>query len=183
MGNYYYLVPTLPMLRMDMSDYMTFNEFLTRCKGLVSEADYLTLSNATLTGAEVKGNRFLAEFSHFRSMVEKELASQRATRLGIEDERYVNRGEKESKITEEVRKAVSNESPLEAEKIILSLYWDYLEAHVSVGHYFDLTFLISYALRLQILSRLSQFTTEKGNEEFSKAFSTLKAEIFPAGEK
>ncbi len=183
MGNYYYLVPTLPMLRMDMSDYMTFDEFLARCKGLVSEGDYKTLSNATLSGGEVKGNRFLAEFSHFRSMVEKELAAQRAARLSIQDERYVNKGDKESRITEEIRKAVACESPLEAEKIILQLYWDYLETHVSSGHYFDLTFLISYALRLQILSRQSQFTTEKGNEEFSKVFSTLKAEIFPAGEK
>ena len=180
MANYYYLVPTLPMLRRDMSEYMSLEEFLRLCKGKVSASDYKVLSNATLTGGEVGGNSFLKGFSHFRSMVEGELVSQRAQRLHLNESRYINHADKESSITESVRKAVSSDNPLEGEKIILSLYWDYLERHVGCTHIFDLTFLISYALRLQILSRLSSFTEEKGDKEFMRLFDNLKKEIFPS---
>lgn len=179
MGNYYYLVPTLPALKSDMTSYMTMEEFLNLCKGYLSKKDFEILSHATLNGSdEVKGNHFIKEFSHFRSMVDQALIEERAKKLGLNDDIYVNKGEKENRIREIVKKAVYSKDPLEGEKIILNLYWNFLEKETGLGHYFDLTFLISYALRLQILSRLSVFTVEKGNEEFSKLFGTLKEEIF-----
>jgi len=179
MANYYYLIASLPMLRKDQSEYISHEDFLALCKEQVSASDYAVLSQATLTGDEVKGNLFIKGFSHYRSLVQKELAAQRSARLKLNDPRYINNGEKESKITEVIHKAVSSDNPLEGEKLILSLYWDYLESHVGLGHVFDLTFLLSYALRLQILSRISSFTREKGNAEFSRLFSNLKSEIFP----
>lgn len=179
MSSYYYLVPTLPMLRIGMNEYMSLDQFLAICKGKVSEKDYRILSNATLTGEAVDGNPLLRDFSRFRSMVEHEMVAQRAQRLGLKEERYVNKGDKESAITESVRKAVNADNPLEGEKLILSIYWDYLDRHVSSTHLFDLTFLISYALRLQILSRISSFTEEKGEKEFDRLFGNLKKEIFP----
>ena len=179
MGNYYYIVPTLPALKSDMNEYMSLDDFLKLCKGYLSKKDYEILSHATLNGSdEVKGNHFIKEFSHFRSMVDSALIDERAKKLGLNDDEYVNKGEKENRIREVVKKAVYSNDPLESEKLILKLYWDFLEKEIGLGHYFDLTFLISYALRLQILKRLSVFTLEKGNEEFSKLFGTLKEEIF-----
>lgn len=179
MANYYYLIASLPMLRKDQSEYMAYEDFLSLCRDHLSKSDYDVLSNATLTGDEVKGNGFIKGFSHYRSMVEKELAAQRSARLKISDSRYINTGDKETRISETIHRAVTDDNPLEAEKIILSLYWDYLESHAGLNHIFDLTFLLSYALRLQILSRISSFTREKGNAEFSRLFSNLKSEIFP----
>ncbi len=178
MSEYYYLVATLPMLRRDMKEYMSHSEFLSICKGKVSERDYIQLENATLSGTGTCSGAFMKDFTHFRSMVEKELASQRAARLQFQDARYENKGDRESRITERVRKAVSEDNPLEGERIILSLYWDYLEEHVGNGHYFDLTFLLSYSLRLQILSRLSLFDLDRGNAEFERLFGNLRTQIF-----
>lgn len=179
MTSYYYLVPTLPMLRIGMSEYMSMDEFLAKCRNYISKKDYKILSQATLTGEAVKGNPLLRDFSRYRSMVEHEMVAQRAKRLGLKDERYVNKGDKESAIAESVKKAVNADNPLEGERLILSIYWDYLDRHVSSAHLFDLTFLISYALRLQILSRISSFTEEKGEKEFDRLFDNLKKEIFP----
>ena len=64
MGNYYYLVPTLPALKSDMNEYMSLDDFLKLCKGYLSKKDYEILSHATLNGSdEVKGNHFIKEFS------------------------------------------------------------------------------------------------------------------------
>ena len=179
MGNYYYLIPTLPSLRPDMEEYMSLEDFLSLCRGHLSGKDYEILSHATLTGSDdVKGNAFMKEFSRFRSMVDSALIAERAAKLGLRDSCYENRGDRESRIQEAVRKAVRQADPLTGEKLILNLYWEFLENNLGLGHYFDLTFLISYALRLQILSRLSGFTLDKGNAEFAKLFGQLKEEIF-----
>ena len=83
MGNYYYLVPTLPALKSDMNEYMSLDDFLKLCKGYLSKKDYEILSHATLNGSdEVKGNHFIKEFSHFRSMVDSALIDERAKKLG-----------------------------------------------------------------------------------------------------
>ncbi|MBR1938220.1 MAG: DUF2764 family protein [Spirochaetales bacterium] len=178
MSEYYYLVATLPMLRKDMSEYMSHSEFLSLCKDKVTMRDYKMLENATLSGNGTANGKFMKDFTHFRSMVEKELAFQRANKLKIKDAKYENKGDKESKITERIRKAVSEDNPLEGEKIILGLYWDYLEEHIGNGHYFDITFLLGYSLRLQILSRLSLFDLDKGNAEFERLFGNLRTQIF-----
>ena len=179
MANYYYLVPTLPSLRPDMDDYMSLEEFLALCRGHLTKKDYEILSHATLTGSdEVEGNAFMKAFSRFRSMVDSALIAERAAKLGLKDPCYANRGDREGRIQEAVKKAVRSDDPLMGEKLILNLYWGFLENNLGLGHYFDLTFLISYALRLQILSRLSSFTLDKGNAEFAKLFGQLKEEIF-----
>ena len=70
--------------------------------------------------------------------------------------------------------AQSELSPLEGENLILSLYFSFLDRNVRTGHNYDVTFLISYVLKLQLLSRRSSFETQKGKAEFSRLFNTLK---------
>jgi len=180
MANYYYLVSSLPMLRPDSGDYMSFEEFLSICKDKVSKRDYAMLCSASINGSDedASGSKFLRSFVRFRSIVEKSLASARAEKLQIKDERYKNEGERDSAVTDAVRRAVNAESPLEGERIVIALYWAFLDGNVGVGHYFDMDFLLSYALRLQLLKRMSLFTEERGNEEFGKLFGELKKEIF-----
>ena len=55
--------------------------------------------------------------------------------------------------------------PLEIEKEILLLRWNFLEDQ-EMGHFFDLSFLIIYYLKLQILERLFSFDKERGKERF-----------------
>lgn len=179
MAQYYYLVSSLPMLRMDQTSYMDYSEFLSTCKAVMSDSDYAVLSSASLNKINQSNNSFLSGFNKYKNMINYEMAFQRAQNLNLDTDSYKNTEEKETEIIDKVRQAVSNESPLEAEKIILSLYWDYLERKAGL-HTFDLTALLTYALRLQILSRLSLFTEEKGKKEFNELFNNLKKEIFQA---
>ncbi len=171
---YYYLVATLPMLRYEGGLPFDTASFLEQCKSQVSESDYQSLESA-LSGRHAS-HPFLKKWQQFASMVKKELNDQRSTRLGLTEPKYRNDGEKDFRIGEAVRQALSNDNALEAELSLLSLKWNFIE-EISALHFFDVEALLSYAVKLQILERKSLFTKEEGNAEFKRLFSNLQSEI------
>ncbi|HYQ57568.1 MAG TPA: DUF2764 family protein [Draconibacterium sp.] len=58
-------------------------------------------------------------------------------------------------------KAINNGNPLEREKHIMKHLWEELDT-VEAGKTFTLTEVLVYKLKLQILSRLNSFDTERG---------------------
>ncbi len=60
------------------------------------------------------------------------------------------------------------DNPLQAEKYLLELQWQKLDA-LSIGHYADLSALILYKLKLQVLQRLWQFDADIGIEIFKNS--------------
>lgn len=178
MTNYYYLVPSLPSIKSGSDSYMSVETFLSMCRGKITKKDYATLEKVALSDEVVESNSFVKAYTRFRSCVEKELAYQRSLALGIDSDEYRNDGAKDNYISSVVRKAVNELSPLEGEKLILSLYFSFLDRNVKTGHNYDITFLISYVLKLQLLSRRSSFEKQKGKVEFNRLFNTLKKEIF-----
>ena len=63
-------------------------------------------------------------------------------------------------------------------KILLSLYFDYLDRNISFGHEYDITFLISYALKLDLLARRNSFSQDKGRKVFEGLADEIRKEIF-----
>ena len=174
MASYYYLVATLPLLRYDGVSPFDLDSFLEQCKSQVSDRDYQTIESA-LTGRP-SSHPFLQKWQQFASMVQRELNDQRSKKLGLAAPKYRNEGEKEFRIGEAVRQAISNENALDAELSLLELKWKYLEEAVAL-HYFDVEALLAYAVKLQLLERKSLFTKEEGNAEFKRLFSNLQSEI------
>ena len=176
MANYYYFVSSLPSLKLD-NPGMSVDKFLLDAKYQLSSKDYNSLLCAVENRIDKKTSRFVQNYTHFKTMVEKEVNHQRAIKLGLDDSSYINNGDKAAEISDKIKTAM-NSDPLKAENIIINLYWNYLENNVGVGNCFDITYIISYALRLQILSRLTLFSTKKGENEFNDLFNNLKTEIF-----
>ena len=174
MASYYYLVATLPMLRYDGQSPFDTASFLEQCKNQVSARDYQTIASA-LSGRG-SSHPFLKKWQQFASMVKKELNDQRSKKLNLSSPAYRNDGEKEFRIAETVRQALSNANVLEAELSLLALKWNYLD-EISALHYFDVEALLCYAVKLQLLERKSLFTKEEGNAEFKRLFSNLQTEI------
>ncbi|HKL56952.1 MAG TPA: DUF2764 family protein [Sphaerochaeta sp.] len=174
MASYYYLVATLPMLRFDGSCPFSTDSFLEQCRTQVSERDYQTIASALSGRGSL--HPFLKRWQRFSSMVKKELNDQRSKKLSLSSPKYRNDGEKEFRIGEAVRQALSNENALESELSLLALKWNYLD-EISALHYFDVEALLSYAVKLQLLERKSLFTKEEGNAEFKRLFSNLQTEI------
>lgn len=177
MSQYYYLLSSLPMLRFGEKPSVSKAEFLSLCQKHCTATDYKAVLSASINTKEESTLSFMKEFCRFRKMVNTEMASQRAQAMKKNEELYKNKGEKETRISDLVRKAVYNSNPLEGERIILSLYESFFNDRAA-GHYFDLDALLIYALRLDILSRESLFVTEDGNNEFNRLFGNLKQDIF-----
>ncbi len=174
MASYYYLVATLPLLRYESQVPFDTASFLEQCRTQVSERDYRTIASA-LSG-RASSHPFLKKWQQFASMIQKELNDQRSKKLGLSAARYRNDGDKEFRIAETVRQALSNENVLEAELSLLALKWNYLN-EISALHYFDVEALLTYAVKLQLLERKNLFTKEEGNAEFKRLFSNLQTEI------
>ena len=178
MANYYYFVPSLPSIKSDSSSFMTVDDFLALCRTKISKRDYKMLEK-TVNGSDVvHGNDFVTAYTKFRNDVNTELAWQRSQKLGIKSDEYVHKANVPLEVSSAVSRAVNDSDPLEGEKILLSLYFRFLDRNVGFGHQWDLTFLISYALKLQLLAKRSSYSAQKGRAEFDSLFSTLRNEIF-----
>jgi len=75
-------------------------------------------------------------------------------------------------IIEAVSQAQKAADPLEGEKIIDRLRWAKLE-ELGRGQFFNLDFLIVYALQLQILKRLERIDSVHGEHTFNEYCSTV----------
>jgi len=109
-------------------------------------------------------------------MVKKEMADQRSKKLNISGDKYKNTGDKEIRIVESVRNALSAPNALEGELLIMQLYWKYLDDE-SASHVFDLEGLLGFSIKLQLLERKSVFNREDGNKEFISLLSNLQSNI------
>ena len=76
-----------------------------------------------------------------------------------------------------MRKLVDNPNPLEAEKEILALYFDFLDKH-QVASPFSTEALMIYGLKLQIKEKAKGFKRDKGKAEFDRLFANIQKEIF-----
>lgn len=177
MAKYYYLLASLPLLRLGEKPLIDKKEFLRLCSEHCSKSDYKAVLSASLNGKEESNLSFMKAFCKFRRMLNSELSFLRSQALKKNEELYKNNDEKEERISQQLRKAVYSSDPLEGERIILSLYDGFLQDY-SAFHYFDLDALLVYSLRLDILSRESLFSVDEGNAEFSRLFDNLKQDIF-----
>lgn len=174
MASYYYLVATLPSLRYDGKPAYSTAEFLSLCKEQVSDSHYQLISSAFSDTPQ--RNRFLEEYQKFSAMVNGELTEQRSRKLSLSDSQYKNMHDKEARISETVRQALSMEDVLQAELLLLQLHWKFIEELVAL-HTFDIEGLLGYALKLRLLQRKNLFTRDEGNAEFKRLFSNIQTEI------
>ncbi len=174
MASYYYLVSTLPSLRWEDKCPFSCDEFLVMCKGNITKSEY-NIIEETFSGKPTS-SKYVKEWQAFQTMVKKEMADQRSKKLNIAGDKYKNSGDKEYRIVESVRNALSAPNALEGELIIMQLYWKYLDDK-SAGHVFDLEGLLGFSIKLQLLERKSIFDRAEGNKEFTSLLSNLQSNI------
>lgn len=176
MSSYYYLISTLPTLDPEKGLALTEAEFLVLCEKHLTRNDFRVISS--VTGAETDlPNSTLRAWLEFEQSLNHALAEERAQRLEhVKNEMYVNTFEKNPQIAEAVRKAVTEESPLLGEKILDAAKFAFLD-DLEVNHFFDLTKLIVYYLKLRILEREQYFDFVRGDEEFKRLLSNIQTSI------
>lgn len=166
MRQYYYLIASLPFLEFGIKPPILYRDFLAFSREQLSESDMKILKEATIEpSGDVKGvMSALKEWNIFDMTLRNEIARQRASKMSKEPEKYI-RGENHQDpfLAQSAHWAISQESPIEAERFLDKIRWEKIE-ELARGHYFDMDFLITYALKLQILERWERINREGGME-------------------
>jgi hypothetical protein len=135
------------------------SKFLSRAELTVLET--INLEGIYKKAFQTSSLKVVREFSHFVWQLKTELSNYRRARLmeGTSDKtRYDLLGD-------------LAKDPLKAEQQLLALQWEKLE-ELSVGHYSDLSALILYKLKLEILERLWSFDQEVGYARFQQLLNS-----------
>ena len=159
MDKYYYFVSQLPVLFFDKESYMTSEYFLQEAEKWLSTKDLEILSRVDMNDFSLDGkySQVLLEYKEFEFSLRNDLALWRkAQRMG-----------QEYKTLSFPVSVVKEGNPLDVEKKLLHLRWNFIEEK-ELEHHFDLELLILYFLKLQILERLFSFNKEKGLETYQK---------------
>jgi hypothetical protein len=75
-------------------------------------------------------------------------------------------------VSEVAREAFQATSPLDAESVLNKARWEYLEL-LETGNYFNLSKLIIYFLKLQVLQRKMEIDKEKGKAVFTEVYAAV----------
>jgi hypothetical protein len=156
-SKYYYLVSSLPYLRLGQKNSINTEQFLSECRKWLSAQDVKVLERVSIKdfSAQPDGPLVLMAWKEFDSNLRKELALAR-------DNIKHGRHEKPGPLTKIV---LEESTPLLMEQALARIRWDYLDS-LETGNFFDLNFLTLYFLKLQIIERLDLFNREKGEKVF-----------------
>lgn len=156
---YVYLISSLPMLHSGAKPPFSFERFLEICQDKISAEDIhlikLTQEAFLYTGDQST----LKQWCAFDTALRNELVKIRASSKHLDPLKYI-RGQDyiEPYIAHTAMSVRRSPSILEAERLLDQERWRKLD-ELALGHYFDLDFLICYALKLLILERWERINT------------------------
>jgi hypothetical protein len=161
--HYTYLIASLPSLLFGMKPPFPFERFLQNCQPLISEGDFLLLSNLPMTIDEYGksiSHPTIKKWLAFDTALRNELVKIRVQSKKIDADKYL-RGETpiDIAISQAAMASHRSTSIVEAEKILDEVRWKALD-DLGFGHYFDMDFLILYAYKLKILERWEEIYTQ-----------------------
>lgn len=175
MAEHYYLISSLPMLSLDKGLPFSYAEFMDICRDHLGKAEYAELESAVLEASGDPRSPLMRKWKAYLGKVASVLKAQRAKKLGWNGGDVVALGN-DPVLSERIQRAVDVMNPLEGEKEILAVYFDFLQSNSSLSP-FSMDNLLLYALKLQILERLGSFDQEKGRKEFRRLFSDLQKDF------
>lgn len=172
MANFYeYLVASLPMLHFGMKWPFSFERFLEIAQGLIPDEDFKVVEGLSLEWQQPASQHpTLKRWLEFDTALRNEIAKIRALRRHTDAAKYL-RGDisfSDPALIHLVLASHRNPSLIEAERILDEARWHLLE-ELACGHYFDLEFLITYALKLRILERWDRINKADKQELLSLA--------------
>ena len=154
MDKYYYFASQLPFLRFPEKSFVDEDFFLKEALKWLSPRDMGVLSGLDINDFKVRGidPPFLRRYKDFEYRLRYDLSLLRRPQEG----RYTS---------SRLRQVLEGRNPLEAEKELMRLRWEFIEEQ-ELDHYSDMDFFIAYFLKLQILKRFFSFNKDIGSEKF-----------------
>ncbi|MCK5802249.1 MAG: DUF2764 family protein [Lentisphaeria bacterium] len=159
MSDYPYLAALLPLLNFGDTEFPSSERFLAEAEKWLDEEEYAILSSASVDDytAQEHPLELVAEYSRFEYLMRRDVvAFIEARRLGHDHT-----------TTMFPTSHLKDATPLEAERRLLKVRWDYVSTQLTT-HHEDLHAFVVYRIKLQILERLASFDRETGAERFER---------------
>lgn len=158
---YVYLIASLPMLHFGARPPLSFEKFLSAASGLISDEELDILRSVTISGRSPSetGQPTLKRWYEYDTNLRNELVKIRALRKRLDPSKYVRASAyADSRAAHLAVAAYRNPHIQEAENFLDRERWRALD-EMSFGHYFDLDFLIIYAIKLKLLIKWQEIGT------------------------
>lgn len=157
---------SLPMLEFGMKIPFSYSDFLERCKKQLSFGDMALIKRVEIgpfDDAE-DSSPILREWKRFDTTLRNELSRCRANRKSKDASKYIRgEGYLDPFVSSFTHWACKCDSPLEAEISLDRFRWEKIE-ELGKWHYFDIDYLVTYGLKLQILERWKRINKANGTE-------------------
>lgn len=172
MGNYYYTVAALESISLGEKAPISEDKFLQFAEDTMDARDYQVLLRSRWGLTEPTGSSFADRILSWEKELRLELAKARILKLGLDSAPALPASDGNDSLLEQVRAVMALDSPLDAERFLDNLRWDFLE-NIGACHFFDLEALVVYYLKLQLALRQEKFQEELGRESFEKAYAAV----------
>jgi hypothetical protein len=179
MASYYYFVATLPTLMDSAVPPFGHADFMTRAAGQLKSRDFMILDSARLSvpadgqiPEAARGSTLLTRYFQWDASVRNELVRLRSQRLQKPADRHLKPGLPEWEGIKTAQAAFMADDPLQGELLIERDRWAIIEI-LAANHFFDMEYLVAYALKLQALERRQRFRTELGEEGYRTVYRSV----------
>ncbi|MGL4854895.1 MAG: DUF2764 family protein [Lentisphaeria bacterium] len=165
--NYYYLIASLPMLKLEGDSPFSTVKFMSMCEDALSSAQYQALSRVELVPCE-KGQACCAleeKWSAFETALRNRALNWVAHKTKMDPSEFL-REETEVFATLErrVEDAFDTSNPAQTERSLDRLRWSVLE-DLSTGHDFDFEALFVYKIKLMLVEKWQGLSKEEGHKQ------------------
>lgn len=177
---YTYLISSLPLLLWGGKPSFSFEDFIRKCRGLIPESAREILRKSSVAGEYPKENTLpvtLKKWYGFDTALRNELVKLRSAHKLQDPLKYtrIPRGSVDYSMTRIAMAAHRNPAILEGERFLDQQRWCFLD-ELALGHYFDLDFLLVYALKLLILERWERINSADKSRLLEEALQTVNSE-------
>ncbi|MFH2114966.1 MAG: hypothetical protein ABIJ86_10730 [Spirochaetota bacterium] len=179
MASYYYFVATLPTLMDSAVPPFGYTEFMARAAGQLKPRDFTILDSAKLSIPEngrapeaARLSGLLTRYYQWDASVRNELVRLRSQRLQKPADRHLKPGLPEWEGIKTAQAAFLADDPLQGELLIERDRWAFIEI-LGANHFFNMEYLVAYALKLQTLERRQRFKAELGEEGYRTVYRSV----------
>jgi len=152
-GEYYFLISSLPLLRLDELPPLSDMAFLELCQGQLSPTAVTALAHAALVPQDTAATPIERRWYEWETWLRNHLVRARASRSGADADAYFrNEADVFPGAQRLVDEALAAKTPAVRERMLDDLRWQRLN-DLSSGHIFDFAALVLYRLRLLLVEK------------------------------
>lgn len=172
MKSFFYTLAALKTIRLGEKAPVSEEDFLKFAEDTIDQKSYKILLKCRWGLTEPTGFSFADRILSREKDLRFELAKARIIKLPFDLSLDLEASADSYMLLEQVRAVIALESPLDAERYLDQLRWNYLE-EIGARHYFDLEALVIYYFKLQLVLRQEKFQEELGRDSFNKEYAAL----------